>query len=102
MDHPDAGSVRLDGHDLRDLRLADVRRNAVAVEQETFLFHATLAENVRYVKPDASDREVRDAILAAALGPLVETMPDGIETVVGESGRALSVGERMMPARPPS
>jgi ATP-binding cassette, subfamily B, bacterial len=91
---PDAGVVRLDGHDLRTLRLEDVRRHVAVVDQEPFLFHATLRDNVRYARPEASDAEVLAALETAALGPLLARLPEGLETVVGERGRALSTGER--------
>jgi ATP-binding cassette, subfamily B, bacterial len=91
---PDAGAVRLDGHDLRTLRLGDVRRHIAIVDQEPFLFHASLRDNVRYARPEATDAEVRDALERAALGPLFALLPDGLDTIVGERGRALSAGER--------
>jgi ATP-binding cassette, subfamily B, bacterial len=91
---PDSGRVLLDGVDLREIRLEVVRRNIVAVDQEPFLFHATLAENVRYAAPQASDADVERALLDAGLGELLAALPDGLATVVGEKGRALSVGER--------
>jgi ATP-binding cassette, subfamily B, bacterial len=91
---PDAGTVLLDGHDLRTLRLTDVRRHVAVVDQEPFLFHASLADNVRYARPDATDAEVLHALQTAALAPLIARLPDGINTVVGERGRALSAGER--------
>lgn len=91
---PDRGRVTLDGHDLRDLSLKDVRRHIGIVEQDPFVFHTTLADNVRYARPDASDAEVADAISAAGLDKLVSRMPDGPDTVVGERGRQLSAGER--------
>lgn len=91
---PARGRVRLDGHDLRDLSLASIRASVAAVEQEPFLFHASLAENVRYARPGASDDDVRGALVAAGLEDLLERLPEGIATVVGERGRSLSVGER--------
>jgi ATP-binding cassette subfamily B protein len=91
---PDAGCLRLDGHDLRTLRLADLRRHVVVVEQEPFLLHASLAENVRYARPGASDAAVTQAIDAAGLALVVASWPEGAATVVGERGRALSGGER--------
>jgi ATP-binding cassette, subfamily B, bacterial len=91
---PDRGTVRLDGLDLRTLRLADVRRHIAIVDQDPFLFHASLADNIRYARPDASDADVAAALDAAALGELVAALPEGTATVVGERGRALSVGER--------
>lgn len=91
---PDRGAVRLDGHDLRALRLDDVRRHVVVVEQEPFILHASLSENVRYARPGATDAEVGLALRAAGLSRLVATWPEGEATVVGERGRALSGGER--------
>jgi len=91
---PDAGGVWLDGHDLRDLSLADVRRHVGLIEQDPFIFHATLGDNVRYARPSATDDEVRSAVEAASLDVLVASMPDGLHTVVGERGKQLSAGER--------
>ncbi|MDE2720693.1 ABC transporter ATP-binding protein [Candidatus Palauibacter polyketidifaciens] len=91
---PDGGRVLLDGRDLRELALADVRRNVAVVEQDPFIFHASIAENVRYAKPDATDLEVAGALAAAALDGLMASLPEGAETVVGERGRQLSAGER--------
>jgi ATP-binding cassette, subfamily B, bacterial len=91
---PDHGSVRLDGRDLRSLKLHDVRRHVVLVEQEPVLLHATVAENIRYVRPDADDTAVRAAAAAAGIASFVESLPDGYQTLVGERGLALSAGER--------
>ncbi len=91
---PDGGRVLLDGRDLRALALADVRRNVAVVEQDPFIFHASIAENVRYAKPDAADLEVAGALAAAALDGLLASLPEGAGTVVGERGRQLSAGER--------
>lgn len=91
---PERGRVRLDGRDIRGLALADVRRNVCVVEQEPHLFHTTLEENVRYARPAASRRDVEQALHAAGLGELLAALPEGLDTVVGERGRALSVGER--------
>ncbi|MDE2878456.1 ABC transporter ATP-binding protein [Candidatus Palauibacter soopunensis] len=91
---PDGGRVLLDGRDLRALALADVRRNVAVVEQDPFIFHASIAENVRYAKPDATDLEVAGALAAAALDGLMASLPEGAATVVGERGRQLSAGER--------
>jgi ATP-binding cassette subfamily B protein len=91
---PDAGSVRLDDHDLRSLKLADVRRHVVLVEQEPTLLHATIGENIRYVRPDASDADVRRAAEAAGLAQFVDGLPLAFATIVGERGLALSAGER--------
>ena len=91
---PDGGRVLLDGRDLTALALADVRRNVAVVEQDPFIFHASIAENVRYARPDATDLEVAGALAAAALDGLLTSLPEGAETVVGERGRQLSAGER--------
>jgi ATP-binding cassette, subfamily B, bacterial len=91
---PDEGRVRVDGHDVRDLALEDLRRHVVLVDQEPFVFHATIAENIRYARPDASNDDVRAAAEAAGIDAFVARLPDGYRTVVGERGAALSVGER--------
>jgi ATP-binding cassette subfamily B protein len=91
---PDSGTVLLDGHDLRQLRLEDLRRHVHVVDQEPFVLNATMAENIRYAQPGASDAEVMRAARAAGLGPLLERLADGLATSVGERGRALSAGER--------
>ena len=91
---PATGRVLLDGVDVRRARLADVRRNVLVVDQEPFVFNATIAENIRYARPDASDADVLSAADAAGLTALVDRLPQGIETSAGERGRALSAGER--------
>jgi ATP-binding cassette subfamily B protein len=91
---PQGGRVLLDGLDLRRLTLHDVRRNVLVVDQEPFVFNATIAENIRYARPDASDADVLSAADAAGLATLLERLPHGIETSAGERGRALSAGER--------
>jgi ATP-binding cassette subfamily B protein len=91
---PDAGRVALDGHDLRELRLADVRRAVALVDHSAIVFHATLADNVRYACPEAGAAQVEEAVARAGLGTLVERLPQGLDTSVGEAGLALSAGER--------
>jgi ATP-binding cassette subfamily B protein len=91
---PDAGVVRLDGRDLRTVRLADLRRRVALVEQEPCILHATIAENIRYARPDASDEEVATAADRAALAPFIDSLPEKFATRVGERGMALSAGER--------
>jgi len=91
---PQAGSVRLDGVDLRELRLADLRREVVMVEQTAFLFNATVAENIRYGRPDATREEIIRAAQAASIDGFIQSLPEGYETQVGERGEALSTGER--------
>ncbi len=91
---PESGAVLLDGHDLRHLRLRDVRGHIALVEQTPFLFHASIAGNIAYARPEASRDEVRDAARAAALEPFLATLPDGLDTMIGERGLTLSAGER--------
>lgn len=91
---PDAGTVRLDGHDLRELRLADLRRNVVLVDQEPFIFHATAEENLRYARPDATAREIEEAARAAGIHDFIAGLPQGYGTQLGERGAELSSGER--------
>ncbi len=91
---PDKGVVRLDGHDLRRLRLEDVRRHVVLVDQEPCILHASIMENIRYGRPDATDAAMHAAVRQAALEPFIASLPRGYDTVVGERGAALSSGER--------
>ena len=91
---PTAGRILLDGRDLRELRLADVRRHVVVVEQDPFIFNTSVAENIRYARPDADAADVDAAARAAGLADLIDRLPQGIDTPVGERGRALSAGER--------
>jgi len=91
---PTFGTVRLDGHDLRSLRLADIRREVVLVEQNPFLFNATIIENIRYARPDASFEEIVRAARAASIDEFIQSLPLGYDTQVGERGQTLSAGER--------
>jgi ABC-type multidrug transport system fused ATPase/permease subunit len=91
---PDAGIVSLDGHDLRSLRLTDLRRHLQVVEQEPLLFHTSIDANVRYANPDADDEEVARALTAAGIASFVAGLPDGTRTIVGDRGVTLSAGER--------
>lgn len=91
---PQSGSVRIDGHDVRTLALESLRSDIGVVTQETYLFHDTIANNLRYGNPDASDGDLRAAATAAYIADFIDTLPDGYETVVGERGHKLSGGER--------
>ena len=91
---PQSGVVRLLGHDLRDYGLDDLRGRIALVAQDTYLFHDTLHANIVLAKPDASDADVRLAVERAALAELVDSLPDGLATVVGERGARLSGGQR--------
>ena len=91
---PDQGRVLLDGRDLREVPLREVRRHIVLVDQEPFLFHASLLENLRYASPEATDEDLAAAVCAAGLEAFIAELPEGYATQVGEGGRALSAGER--------
>jgi ATP-binding cassette subfamily B protein len=91
---PDEGAVRLDGHDVRELRLADVRRSVALVFEETFLFTDTVRENIRFGRPDAGDEDVERAAALAGAAEFIADLPEGYETVLGERGFSLSGGQR--------
>ncbi|HLV78859.1 MAG TPA: ABC transporter ATP-binding protein [Chthonomonadaceae bacterium] len=91
---PDAGSIRIDGADYRDISLQELRRQIGIVLQEPFLFNGTIAENIAYGKPDASFEEVVTAARAANAHNFILSKPDGYDTMVGERGAKLSGGER--------
>ena len=100
---PDGGAVKLDGEDLRNLRLADLRHHVVLVEQEPVLLHASIAENLRYgviddgrapMAPSEQQAALRKAAEAAGVSAFIEGLPEKYETVVGERGHQLSSGER--------
>jgi ATP-binding cassette subfamily B protein len=91
---PDAGRVLLDGRDVRELRLADVRRVVALVFEETFLFTDTVRENIRFARPDAEDEEIERAALLAGAAEFIADLPDGYDTVLGERGFSLSGGQR--------
>ncbi|MFC4439368.1 MULTISPECIES: ABC transporter ATP-binding protein [Natrialbaceae] len=88
------GAVRIDGHDVRDAALADLRSAVGYVSQDTFLFDGTIAENVRYGHFDASDEAVREAAATAQAHDFISELPEGYETRVGERGIKLSGGQR--------
>src|SRR6266540_4215784 len=90
----DAGAVRIDGVDVRDLTLESLRGAIGLVAQDPHLFHDTILANLRYAKPEATLEEVAAACRAARIIDLVESLPDGWETVVGERGYRLSGGEK--------
>ena len=90
----DLGAILLDGVDLRDYRLADLRNQFAIVLQEPLLFSTSIAENIRYGRRDASDAEVAAAADSAGAHAFISILPDGYETQVGERGMSLSGGER--------
>src|SRR5690606_30347420 len=88
------GAVLFAGTDVRELRHASLVEHIGVVSQETYLFHATIADNLRYAKPDASDAELEVACRAANIHDTIAGFPDGYGTVVGERGYRLSGGEK--------
>ena len=88
------GRVTIDGYDIRDLTFESLARAIGVVSQETYLFHATVRENLAFAKPDASEQEIEEAARAAQIHELVATLPDGYDTVVGERGYRFSGGEK--------
>ena len=91
---PTAGRVLLDGVDLRDLALADIARAVGMVTQETYLLHATVRENLRHARPDATDEQIEAATRAARIHDLITALPNGYDTVVGSRGHRFSGGEK--------
>ncbi|HEY2442766.1 MAG TPA: ABC transporter ATP-binding protein [Streptosporangiaceae bacterium] len=91
---PSGGSVRIDGIDVRDLRLTDLAAVVGVVSQETYLLHTTVRENLRYAKPGATDAEIEDAARAAQIHDLIAGLPDGYDTMVGSRGHRFSGGEK--------
>ena len=90
----DAGAVEIGGVDVRDLAFADLRRAVGVVTQDGHLFHDTMRANLLYAAPDATEADMHDALRRARLGDMLTSLPDGLETVVGERGYRLSGGER--------
>jgi ATP-binding cassette subfamily B protein len=88
------GRITIDGVDLRDLTFASLARTVGLVSQETYLFHASVAENLRFAKPEASDEELVEAARAAQIHDLIAALPDGYDTIVGERGYRFSGGEK--------
>ena len=91
---PDGGTVRLDGRDIREIRLADLRSHIALVDQSAYLLHASVRENIAYGRPDAAEAEIIAAAKAAAIHDHIMTLQEGYDTIVGERGLALSAGER--------
>jgi len=90
----DAGAVRLGGVDVRDLSFEAIRATLGLVTQDGHLFHDSVRENLRFARPEATDDELWAALRTARLEPLIESLPDGLDTVVGERGYRFSGGER--------
>ncbi len=91
---PERGSVTIDGVDVRDTSFASLAATVGVVSQETYLFHATVRENLRFARPDATDEEVEAAARVAAIHAMIAALPDGYDTVVGERGYRFSGGEK--------
>jgi ATP-binding cassette subfamily B protein len=89
-----SGRVTIDGVDVRDLSFASLAATVGIVSQETYLFHATIAENLRFARPDATDDELVEAARAAQIHELIASLPEGYDTVVGERGYRFSGGEK--------
>ncbi|MBO9554496.1 ABC transporter ATP-binding protein [Cellulomonas sp.] len=94
MYDPTAGTVRVAGQDLRDVTFESLRATVGVVSQEAHLFHDTIAGNLRFARPDATDADLERALRQAHVWDLVESLPDGLDTVVGDRGYRLSGGER--------
>ena len=91
---PDAGTVRLGGHDLRELPLAEIRKQISVVNQDTFLFHGTIADNIRLGRPNATHEELIEAAQNANIHGFVSTLPLQYDSLIGEKGIKLSGGQR--------
>lgn len=91
---PEKGTVKLDGEDIRDYSLEELRKQISVVFQETYLFYGTIADNIRMARPDATDEEVEAAARAANAHEFISKLPQGYQTVTGERGMTLSGGER--------
>ena len=93
---PTAGRVTIDGVDLRDMAAADLTRIVGVVGQDTYLLHATVRENLRHARPNATDAEIEAAARAAQVHDLITGLPDGYDTVVGSRGHRFSGGEKQL------
>ena len=91
---PQEGRVTIDGVDVRDASLASLAATVGVVSQETYLFHASVRENLRFARPDATDEEIEDAARTARIHDLISSLPEGYDTVVGERGYRFSGGEK--------
>lgn len=91
---PDSGKITLDGMDLKRFRIDWLRNQIALVSQDTFLFHTTLLENIRYSKPHAGDEEIIEASKAACIDEFIQSLPDGYHTMAGDRGVRLSGGQK--------
>ena len=91
---PDSGVISIDGHDIRGYSVDSLRKNIAIALQENVLFGMTIRDNIRYAVPEADDESVNEAVRIACLEETLETMPEGLETMLGDRGGRLSVGQR--------
>jgi ATP-binding cassette subfamily B protein len=91
---PDSGTVRIGGHDLRDLTLGSLQNTIGVVPQEVHMFHDTIRANLLYARPDATEKELTEACEAARIWEMIASLPDRLDTVVGDRGYRLSGGEK--------
>jgi ATP-binding cassette subfamily B protein len=89
-----SGSIKIDGHNIKDIKIETLRKNIAIVSQEIFIFRGTVAENIRYAKPDATMEEIIAASKAANAHDFIVNMPEGYETIVGTGSRSMSGGEQ--------
>jgi len=90
----DSGAITIDGRNIRELRLEELRRQIAIVEQTPHFFRASIRENIAYGRPDATIEKIRGCAAAAAIDEFIQSLPQGYETMLGERGLTLSVGER--------
>jgi ATP-binding cassette subfamily B protein len=91
---PTEGRVLLGGHDIRDVTLTSLQATVGVVTQDAHLFHDTIESNLRYAAPDATERQIWDALTSARIDSLIRSLPEGLSTVVGDRGHRLSGGEK--------
>ena len=91
---PEKGSITLNGIELKDFKLEVLRSRVALVAQDTYLFNNSLRENILVAKPEATELELSEAVKLSALSEVIESLPDGLETMVGERGSSLSGGQR--------
>jgi ABC-type multidrug transport system fused ATPase/permease subunit len=91
---PTSGEVLIDGQDIADARLTDLRRQIAVVTQEPFIMRGTIAENIAFGVPDASDADIREAAKASCAAGFIESLPNGYQSVIAEHGATLSGGQR--------
>jgi ATP-binding cassette subfamily B protein len=89
-----SGHISIDGHNIKDIEISSLRKNIAIVSQEIFLFRGTIADNIRYARPEATIEDVLNAAKAANAHDFIVNLPDGYETIVGAGSRSLSGGEQ--------